>query len=92
MGRLTRCVVQSFDFDQAQYQKNFQCSLDNPSFKFKLCPKMSGKIEGKLLIEAEQALLAYKIVVNVKNIIEGEIKLRTVERKEVSTCINLPNG
>lgn len=53
---------------------------------------MSGKIEGKLLIEAEQALLAYKIVVNVKNIIEGEIKLRTVERKEVSTCINLPNG
>jgi len=36
--------------------------------------------------------LAYKLVVNVKNIIEGELKLRTVERKEVTGEIVLPQG
>lgn len=36
--------------------------------------------------------MAYKLVVNVKNIIEGELKLRTVERKEVTGEIVLPQG
>jgi hypothetical protein len=53
---------------------------------------MSGKLEGKLIIETDQVVLAYKIIINVKNTIEGEVKMRTVERKEVSTSIVLPVG
>jgi hypothetical protein len=39
---------------------------------------MSGKLEGKLIIETDQVVLAYKIIIHVKNTIEGEVKMRTV--------------
>jgi hypothetical protein len=53
---------------------------------------VSGRYEGKLLVEAEQTVVAFKVAINVKNIIEGELKLRTVERKEVAGEITLPPG
>jgi hypothetical protein len=42
--KLTRCNVQSFTIEQANYLKSFQCTTDSPFFKFKFNPKMSGKI------------------------------------------------
>jgi hypothetical protein len=57
-----------------------------------MTPKISGRCEGKLIIEADQTLFAFKVVVNVKSIVEGEIKLRTVERKEVWGEVVLPRG
>ena len=73
----------SFTLENVQYQKTFIITNENPTFRFKMTPKVSGKCEGKLIIESEQSLIAYRVVVNVKSLIEGEIKLRTVERKEV---------
>lgn len=80
-GKNIRCNVQNFTLENAQYQKTFTTAVDGSCFKFRLTPKVSGKYEGKLLIEGEQTMAAYRITVNVKNIIEGEIKLRTIERK-----------
>lgn len=62
-------MVQSFELDYVNYQKTFQCSPDNPTFKFKVSPKMSGQLEGKLIIEGDQTVWAFRIVINVKNII-----------------------
>ena len=87
-----RCNVVSFTLDNVQYQKSFIVTNENPSFRFKVTPKVSGKCEGKLIIESDQSLIAYKVVVNVKSLIEGEIKLRTVERKEVWGEVVLPRG
>jgi hypothetical protein len=84
--------VTSFNLDNVQYQKSFISTNENPFFRFKMTPKISGRCEGKLIIEADQTLFAFKVVVNVKSIVEGEIKLRTVERKEVWGEVVLPRG
>ena len=68
-SKLARCTVQTFDLENVQYNKNFQCSAEHPNFRFKICPKMSGRVQGKLIIEADQNIYAYKIVINVKNTI-----------------------
>lgn len=88
----SRCNVTSFNLDNVQYQKNFIATTESPFFKFKMTPKQSGKCEGKLIIEADQTLFAFRVVVNVKSLIEGEVKLRTVERKEVWGEVMLPKG
>ena len=84
IAKTTRCQVQSFTIEEAQYQKMFIAGPENTHFKFRLLPKMSGKLFGKLIIEADQALLAYSIEIKVRSSIEGEVKLRTTERKAVS--------
>ena len=88
----TRCVVQSFNIDAAQYEKNFICNADSACFKFKYCPKVSGRVKGRLIVEAEQNIFAYTVIINVKNIIEAEVKIRTVERKEAAAEIELAPG
>lgn len=53
---------------------------------------MSGKLQGKFILEVDQTLFAFKVVINVKGLIEGQIKLRTIERKQVWGEVNLPKG
>jgi hypothetical protein len=90
--KLTRCVVQNFAIDNVQYLKTFQCSQEQPYFRFRFLPKMSGKVEGQLLIEADQNIYAFKVQITVTNTIEGEIKMRTIERKEATAVVTLPPG
>jgi len=39
----TRCNVQTFTLDNAQYQKQFVTGAEGAAFKFKFTPKVSGK-------------------------------------------------
>ena len=53
----------------------------NNSFKFKFTPKLPGDYEGKLIIEDDIKVHAFKICINARDIIEDEIKIKTIERK-----------
>lgn len=76
------------------YEKSFIInSSNNNSFKFKYNPKLPGTFEAKLIIEDDLKVYAYKIVINVKDVVEQEISFRTIERKVYQGEItNIPQG
>ena len=74
----SKCVVNSFTLDGAVFEKYFSVTYENHQFKFKFTPKLVGSHEGKLYIEDDQKTYVYRIVICVRDVIEGELKIRTL--------------
>lgn len=54
---------------------------------------MPGDYEGKLIIEDDSKVYAYKVVINVRDVVEQEIHIKTIERKAFKGEIaNIPEG
>jgi hypothetical protein len=61
------------------YDKAFIINnTNNAYFKFKFTAKIPGTYEGKLIIEDDSRLYAFKVVITARDIIEEEIKLKTI--------------
>lgn len=51
------------------YEKNFLITSANNVFKFKYQPKTPGNYEGKLIIEDDYKVYAYRIILTARDII-----------------------
>ena len=64
-----RCHVSQFTLEGAVYEKNFIINYEHPNFSFTLNPKKIGKYEGKLQIEDDHKIYAYRVHINVRDVI-----------------------